>query len=280
MHRPLLHGSPFIAGTALRIATFVWLAIAVSLEAHPCHDPPEENVWTDAAVVPTPTSEYEVVRIRGWEVLVNPEIARVDPELRERCLEVLEHQLFQVERVIPEPALSWLRGVRIWVEHDMHKTLCMCYHPSRDWLVPNGYNADKEGAVEVGNAANFLEWTRGQPWMVLHELAHAYHHQVFGFDHAGIADAHQSMLDSGVYDEVQHIGGGSRRHYALTDPMEYFAETTEALFGTNDFHPYVRSELMVVDPEGARLVRRCWHEMPAVDAGDASVASDATSPDS
>jgi hypothetical protein len=206
----------------------------------------------------TPTEDYVVHEVRGWRVLVNPAIAAEDPALERATLELIDHQLFKIERVIPPDALSWLRGVELWVELEMPSTACMCYHPSRDWLIPNGYNPDKEGSVEVGNARAFLEWTRGQPWMVLHELAHAYHHQVFGFDHEPIATAHQRMLDSGDYDAVQHISGASRRHYALTDPMEYFAEATEALYGTNDFHPYVRSELLVVDPEGAELVQRCW----------------------
>ena len=142
----------------------------------------------------------------------------------------------------------------------------MCYHPSRDWLIPNGYNPDKEGTVEVGNVKAFLTWTRDQPWMVLHELAHGYHHQVFGFDYEPVVEARERMSASGKYDSVQHINGSARRHYALTDPMEYFAETTEALYGTNDFHPYVRSELAVVDPEGMRVVKRCWEDPPAEDA--------------
>ena len=204
---------------------------------------------------------YVAHDLRGWTVLVNPEIAAQDPALETAVLELMDHQLYGITRVLPPKALEWLRGVEIWIELDMHKTDCMCYHPSREWLEPNGYNPDKEGTVEVGDARAFLEWTRGQPWMVLHELAHAYHHQVFGFDHQPIADAHRRMLESGTFDEVQHISGASRRHYALTDPMEYFAEATEALYGTNDFHPFVRSELVEIDPKGAELVRACWERV-------------------
>lgn len=214
----------------------------------------------EAARTYTPTDDYAVMEIRGWTVRVNPAIAEVDPELEKATLELLDHQLYQVGRVIPERALARLREVEIWVELEMHETACMCYHPSKDWLIPNGYNPDKEGTVEVGNAPAFLQWTRGQPWMVLHELAHAYHHQVFGFDYEPVAEAHSRMKGSGKYDSVQHISGSSRRHYALVDPMEYFAETSEALYGTNDFHPYVRSELAAIDPEGMEVVKRCWEE--------------------
>ena len=71
-----------------------------------------------------------------------------------------------------------LQEFEIWAELDMHKTKCMCYHVSSDWLLANGYNPDKAGTVEIGNARAFLEWTHGQPWMVLHELAPAYHDQI------------------------------------------------------------------------------------------------------
>lgn len=211
----------------------------------------------------TPTKNYVVEQLRGWTIRVNPAVAAADKELYKATLELLDHQLYQIGRVIPEPALTKLREVEIWVEIEMTQTACMCYHPSKGWLIPNGYNPDKEGTVEVGNAAAFLQWTKGQPWMVLHELAHAFHHQVYGFDYQPIIDAYQRMVESGKYDSVQHISGKPRRHYALTDPMEYFAETTEALFGTNDFYPYLKSELAEVDPEGRELVRKLWFTMPS-----------------
>jgi hypothetical protein len=226
--------------------------------------PQEARSWT-------PTDEYAVHELRGWTIRVNPALTAEDAALEAAVLELMDHQLYQVTRVIPPDALERLREVEIWVELDMPKTACMCYHPSRNWLVPNGYNPDKEGAVEVGNAAAFLGWTRAQPWMVLHELAHAYHHQVFGFDHQPIVEAYQAMLDSKAYERVEHIGGAQRRHYALTDQMEYFAETTEALYGTNDFHPYVRSELARVDPRGMEVVRHCWEHTPPASSEEPAV---------
>jgi len=211
---------------------------------------------------PTPTDDYEVRMMRGWTVRINPDVAEDDPELLAATLEELDHQLYGITRVIPEEALSRLRAIEIWVELEMHKTACMCYHVSRDWLVPNGYNADKEGTVEIGNARAFLEWTKGQPWMVLHELAHGYHDKVFGYDDETIIEGWTRMKNAGTYERVGHISGTPRRHYALTNQMEWFAETTEAFFGTNDFHPYVRSELMSVDPNGYRLMQKLWNRPP------------------
>ncbi|HAW95087.1 MAG TPA: hypothetical protein DCX60_02320 [Phycisphaerales bacterium] len=237
------------------------LLIASSGMAHPPCPSMSVNPEQDTPTTiepPTATEAYALRRMRGWTVRINPAIAEEDPRLLADTLEELDHQLYGITRVIPSPALEKLREIEIWVELDMPKTACMCYHVSRDWLVPNGYNPDKEGGIEVGNARAFLEWTKTQPWMVLHELAHGYHDQVFGYDDESIIEGWKRMKESGSYERVGHISGTPRRHYALTNQMEWFAETTEAYFGTNDFHPYVRSELMWADPEGYRLMQKVW----------------------
>jgi hypothetical protein len=44
----------------------------------------------------------------------------------------------------------------------------------------------------------------------------------------------------------------------MTNPMEYFAETSESFFGTNDFYPFVRVELQRHDPKMYELPRKLW----------------------
>jgi hypothetical protein len=96
--------------------------------------------------------------------------------------------------------------------------------------------------------------------MVFHELAHGYHHQFLDGGHGNteVAKAWERAKEKGGYEEVLYQGGGRKRHYALTNPMEYFAEASEAYFGTNDFYPFVRVELNEHDPEGREVVRRMW----------------------
>ena len=50
-------------------------------------------------------------------------------------------------------------------------------------------------------------------------------------------------MKAGLYDEVLLHTGEKARAYAASNPMEYFAEGTEAYFYRNDFHPFVRAEL-------------------------------------
>lgn len=209
-----------------------------------------------------PTSDYEPQTIEGWPVLVRKQFLQDEPELCEQILSLLRHQLQQIPCVVPAPAVEKLRKVTIWVERNDPHHPCMAYHPSPQWLKLNGMNPDKVGCVELANADAFLSWTRAQPYMVLHELAHGYHHQFLegGYDNKELAAAFERAGEKELYREVLHINGRRVKGYAATNPMEYFAESTEAFFGTNDFFPFVRAELKEHDPEMFELLRRLWGE--------------------
>jgi hypothetical protein len=50
----------------------------------------------------------------------------------------------------------------------------------------------------------------------------------------------------------------NRRHYALSNDREYFAELTESYFGKNDFEPFTRDELRAFDPDGYAMIEQLW----------------------
>jgi hypothetical protein len=207
-----------------------------------------------------PTERYESRDVEGWTVLINQGFLEAEPELAARTLDLLRHQLYQIVRRLPDPAVERLRSVRIWVEEKEPHHPCMAYHPHPGWLRDHGMNPEKARCVEVANARNFLTWTIQQPWMVFHELAHAYHHQFLdgGYGNNEVRTAYREALDAQLYDKVLHINGREQKAYATTNPMEYFAETSEAFFGTNDFFPFVRSELKLHDPKGFAMLRQAW----------------------
>jgi thiol-disulfide isomerase/thioredoxin len=204
-----------------------------------------------------PQAAYADRDVLGWTVRVNTVLLQ-NADLAERTLAELHGQLWQIARAVPEQPLAELRAVPIWVELEQKGTLCMAYHPSAHWLQQHGYDPAKARSVEIGNARTFLAWTRAQPWMVLHELAHAYHDRALGFDEPRIRAAFENAEAAGRYAKVLHVNGSEQRHYALTDHKEYFAEGSEALFGTNDMFPFVRAELERHDPELYGLLREVW----------------------
>lgn len=206
-----------------------------------------------------PTSEYAERRVEGWTVMVNRRLlAGEDADLGREALRLLEVKLFDIRRAVPELACRELQAVPIWLGLDDGHAPCAEYHPSREWLAENGYNPDKARAVEIGNARRFLDWSKDQPSMILHELAHAYHDRVLGHDYPGIRAAYRRAVESKSYESVLRADGRRERAYALTDPQEFFAEATEARFGTNDFFPFVRAELNQHDPDLASLLDKVW----------------------
>ena len=217
---------------------------------------------TNCARAYEPTTNYETREIEGWTVRVNKALLK-DETLSSNVLKLLDFQLYQITRVVPTPALARLKEVTIWTELNDPKFPGMCYHPSPEWLREHDFNPQKAQGVEIANAHNFLTWTKEQPWMVLHELAHSYHHRVLGYDNPEIKAAYQRAVESKTYESVRHINGRMQRHYALNNDQEYFAECSEAFFGVNDFYPFVRAELREFDPGMFAVLEKVWGTKPA-----------------
>ena len=150
------------------------------------------------------------------------------------------------------------------------------YHPNRDWLVANRRNPAMAKSLEFTNVRIFKRETKRMPNFVLHELAHAYHDRVLGFNHSGIEAAYERARAGGTYQAVERHNGPGRLNtiepaYAMTDPKEYFAESTEAFFGRNDFFPFTRDELRRHDPGMCNLLERLWSGRDAEKDGRAVI---------
>ena len=205
-----------------------------------------------------PATTYSVRQIEGWTVHVDNRLLTSEKETGDKAVKLLGVKLYDVTRVIPAKALVELRKVHIWFGYDSPSSKAACYHPSAGWLKSNGFSTEMARSVELGNAQRFVSWSISQPSMVLHELAHAYHHRVVRHDNAEFQAAYKKMVASKTYDSVLHYNGKKVKHYALNNQMEYFAESSEAYFGVNDFYPFVRPELRAHDPEMHKLMGKLW----------------------
>jgi hypothetical protein len=205
-----------------------------------------------------PSTKYATTRVAGWTVRVNRELLTTRVELGSNALALLSVKLREITNTVPARACEALKQVPIWLGVDDGHAPCAEYHPSKSWLAEHGYNPDKAKCVEIGNARKFIEWSDRQPAMILHELAHAYHDQVLGFNDGRIREAFSRAKAGGAYEAVKRNNGKTERAYALTDDHEYFAEATEAFFGTNDFYPFTRAELKEHDPELFELLEEVW----------------------
>lgn len=199
-----------------------------------------------------------VEQIEGWTIRVEDGLTG-NPDWTSARRE-LTRQLQQINRVVGDEPLAQLKRVTIWVNRESPGNICMAYHPGAQWLKEHDMDPEMAKGVELGNVNNFVSWTYEQPWMVMHELAHAYHHQFLpdGFENKVVKDAFDKSMASKKYEKVLHWDGSETKHYATNNQMEYFAEASESYFGTNDFYPFVRSELMTYDRDTFRLMEKIW----------------------
>jgi hypothetical protein len=187
-------------------------------------------------------------------------LAPPDDVLGARVLQLLQAKLSDITYVVPAERLEQLRAVPLVLDLTHGKLRAMQYHPNAGWLEGHGYARDLEKCVHIPEASHLPtpRSIREQPWVILHELAHAYHDRVLGFDEPRIRAAYEQFQKSGHGEATLLYNGRRVRHYALTDHKEFFAEMTEAYFGMNDFFPFNRAELMTAEPEIYELLRTIW----------------------
>jgi alpha-galactosidase len=211
-----------------------------------------------------PTSHTQC-KLEGWTVRVDDRLLKEpNDELGKRALRFLENKLADIKAVVPADKVKQLQKVTIVLDLSHGKLTSMQYHPSAGWLKDHGYSTDLAKCVHIPRAAD-LPTKRNineQPWVILHELAHAYHDQVLDFEEPRIKEAYEKYKKSGHGDKTLLYDGRRVKHYALTNQMEFFAEMTEAYFGVNDFFPFNRAELKEAEPAIYTLLKDIWEAPP------------------
>jgi hypothetical protein len=213
---------------------------------------------------PLPTS-HTTKQIEGWIVRIDDRLLNGDGAATgERAIKLLTARLVAITAVMDEKPLAKLREVPIQLDLTHGKLRPMQYHPSAGWLKGNGYSEQLAKCVHIPNTQDFLSpfENHRQPSVILHELAHAYHDQVLGFDDARVIAAWKKFRDGGKYKSVLTSPGHMREHYGLTDAKEFFAEMTECYLAVNDYYPFVAGELKQAEPELFNLMSEIWGKLP------------------
>jgi hypothetical protein len=230
-------------------------------------------VTVDTPAVP---AGWEMQTIVGFQVLFSPALLR-DEASSGRARQFMHDHLDAVARFVPPAALQRLRHVRLWLDLDASgnsRALAFYKSPPSVFTAspsdrPGEHNFGYDGfhrAMFLGVVfpnivdAMAISGVSRAPMIVLHELAHAYHHQVLGTWNPDIKQAYEAARAKGLYrnvsfwnDSIAPVG------YAMSNEREYFAGLTEAYFGHNAQNPVDAGELKSRDPDGFRLVERAWN---------------------
>jgi hypothetical protein len=210
---------------------------------------------------PTPAEDYERIEREGWKIFVSPKLVRQKPRARQEMIDVLSNSLRVIRAAIPMQAVQHLVTVPIWLEYGNKERPAGEYHHNAQWLSEHMIVEKLKG---VQFSYKLVQWIDDQPSLVLHELAHAYHFEVLTLGYKPINLAYERACKSGIYESVKRFntGGKFQRSYALTNPVEFFAELTESYFGTGDYYPFTREQFEALDPESAAVISEAWHRVP------------------
>ena len=214
---------------------------------------------------------YTIEDVEGWTVLISDQLRADDPAAMELGLGLgLELLAVQCRRVVDAmvaapDALKHLRSVPLWLSPAYEGSGMKAeYHPGSKWLADNGRHPLLVECVEFTNIPILDREVIRMPMLLLHELAHAYHHQVVTYEHPKLRAVFRQAVLKKSYDRVARKNGKPQKAYAMTNSQEYFAETSEAYFGQNDFYPFHRRELLEHDPDMFHLLAKLWEKREAL----------------
>jgi Mlc titration factor MtfA (ptsG expression regulator) len=207
----------------------------------------------------------EVRPVQGWMVHISRDLLEKEGEAAAKALKMLDAQLQEIIRVVSKDAVAELQKVPLYFSPEYPGVRPAAeYHPGADWLAAHGRDPVMAKGVEFTNIRVFEADTKRMPNFALHELAHGYHDRFLPGRHNNpdIKAAYDKAKASGIYDKVERQDSNGKksidRAYAITNPAEYFAETTEAYFSKNDFYPYTNAELKKHDPVMYELLGKLW----------------------
>jgi hypothetical protein len=209
--------------------------------------------------------------IEGFTVYVNKTVLQ-QPRDRwgRQPLIALERELNDLRRILIPKIFSVLQDVPIYVEWDERPnqknnmvTIARYWHRNAgEGMRPYGADPARAGCIEVLTLRVLDELrhpgTALQQVVILHEMVHAVHDRLIGWDNPEVEATFQQAVDRKLYDEVNDRSGRRTRAYARTNSREYFAEISCAYLDSCNFYPFNHDELRGYDPAGYALVERVW----------------------
>jgi dipeptidyl-peptidase-4 len=117
--------------------------------------------------------------MHGWTVHVDPALLKGKHKSEgARALSMLANHLERISILVTGKQLAKMRKLELWIEREHASLKNMQYHPSVHWLRHHGHDERLAKKVHIPVARHLLSRSQmlKHPAVVLHELAHAYHH--------------------------------------------------------------------------------------------------------
>jgi hypothetical protein len=217
---------------------------------------------------------YRIRTIEGFRTIISDVVLAHDDDKTfvRKPVDTLRSELLEIVNLLPVRCVRTLRKVPIWVEWhddndpDLNRGVIAKYYGVsgnyRVWSLAHNKNPLKANCIEIIDLKTITEHRQGDgktnQAVILHELAHAVHIQLFGANNVAIRQAYQQAVDRKLYEDSDGPNGSTRTRYARTNDHEYFAELSCAYFDKLQYYPRTREDLRTYDPAGFRVMELTW----------------------
>jgi hypothetical protein len=228
---------------------------------------PKREAYTPSASRPAKESPpgYYTRAIAGFKTTISNTAYNRSDEAEGQPLGCIESEFAKLREIFPNRIAKQLAAVPVWIEWDhadalSPTALAVYYSTEGEGLWREGIDPRKQKAVCILSLKAVYEAKstgRMKKTVILHELAHAVHDQMIGFDNSFVYNAFRQSRARGLYDQVKHDPDGRMGPaYAATNSAEYFAELSGAYLDRLDYFPHNASELRDHDSVGYEIMEK------------------------
>ncbi len=215
-----------------------------------------------------PPAGWQLRTIRGFTVLVHDEVLAQPPDRwMRKPLDVLDLEFDDLKRVAGSRLSEMLRQIPVWVRWNAYdpgapNAVAFYYGYPANVLARSGREPLMTNSIEIMSLKKIGELrppgSKFQQVVTLHEMAHAVHHRLLGFDAPEVNTTFQAAIDRRLYESASDRTGRVGRPYARTNANEYFAEISCAYLDSCFSYPFTYSDLKYHDPAGFALMESVW----------------------
>ena len=239
----------------LRLIVIAFIIVSGSL-AHSQDKKPKKTPFDNVA-------GYKVHTLAGFTVIVSQDVLNIESTMfKKKPLDCIEQELKNVAGLVNEKSANALRKVPIWAEWSERRamtngragqTYAVYYGGNQLSMLGQGMQPLKAKCVTLlltkELTRSYQDKDRPEELVMLHELAHAVHDQLLGFDNPAVKTAYSQAMGRKLYDKSLYIA---------TNEHEFFAEATCAYLDRLGYFPKNRADLKTHDPQTTKMLDAVW----------------------
>ncbi len=220
---------------------------------------------------------YATEKIGGFTLFLHPEIKNHEKEFKTSPMEVLNLELKMLGQILNKKALAKVQTLPFWVEWDETPEgantgggTVIAYYLSTDLRMTRikGEHLLRAKTITLCSLKTLTKLH--QPGIdtgkcvLLHEVAHAVHDQLIGFENPEIKLAFSQAMSRKLYQPGLYMTSSSK---------EFFAELTCAYLDRLDYFPRNRSDLKKHDSATFKLLERIWSTSASLESAKSSTGT-------